>query len=412
MSKKKVLFISGSLGLGHAIRDLAIARELRKGNPDMGISWLAGPPASTWLKEAGESLHPNIGSYADDTGSAEKSAKKGFRLNLLKYLFQAMGSWKQNVKVFEQAVTSEKFDLIIADEAYEIYIALKKRKELRDRIAAPFMMIYDFVGDFAMSWNPVEKLGIYMWNGEWAKGIPFYEEKRNAALFVGELEDVPEASLGFRRPTCREVAEKMCHFTGYVLPFDPSEYMDKAMIREKLGYGQEPLVICSIGGTGVGKDLLSLCAKAFPIMKERVSDLHMVLVCGPRLSPDSLDVPKEMDIKGYVPGLYEHFAACDLAIVQAGGASTLELTALRRPFLYFPLEGHWEQQIHVCGRLDRHKAGVRMRYSETTPQTLAETAIQNMGKEVAYPPIKTNGVEQAAMLINRVLSDFRGNPSH
>lgn len=30
MPKKKVLFISGSLGLGHAIRDLAIARELRK----------------------------------------------------------------------------------------------------------------------------------------------------------------------------------------------------------------------------------------------------------------------------------------------------------------------------------------------------------------------------------------------
>jgi len=53
MPKKKVLFISGSLGLGHASRDLAIARELRRLDPEMGIAWLAAPPASSILKEAG-----------------------------------------------------------------------------------------------------------------------------------------------------------------------------------------------------------------------------------------------------------------------------------------------------------------------------------------------------------------------
>jgi len=30
MTKKKVLFISGSLGLGHIFRDLEIANELKK----------------------------------------------------------------------------------------------------------------------------------------------------------------------------------------------------------------------------------------------------------------------------------------------------------------------------------------------------------------------------------------------
>lgn len=58
-----------------------------------------------------------------------------------------------------------------------------------------------------------------------------------------------------------------------------------------------------------------------------------------------------MEVQSYVDRLYEHFAASDLAVVQAGGTTTPELTALRRPFLYFPLEEHFEQQVHVAGRL-------------------------------------------------------------
>ena len=412
MARRKALFISGSVGLGHAMRDLAIAKYIRNKNPEIEISWLAGSPGSTFLKEAGEILHQENALYANDTAIAERSANRNFHLNLVKYLFYAIRGWKQNVKIFERVTYNEAFDIIIADEAYELVAALMENSEMRDRIDASFVMIYDFVGNFAMGWNPLERLGIYLWNRKWAQAVDFFADKRNIALFVGEPEDVPDARpRGLGSQTCREVAEKMCHFTGYVLKFDPSEYLNKVMIRERLGYGEEPLIVCSIGGTSVGKDLLSLCAKAYPIMKEQIPDLHMVLVCGPRLSPESLEVPKGLDVRGYLPALYEHFAACDLSIIQAGGTSTLELTALRRPFLYFPLEGHWEQQIHVAGRLARHNAGIPMQYSQTTPEILAESAVKNMGKEVAYSSINADGAEQAAMLINQMLSDFRGNPS-
>ncbi len=56
--KKNVLFISSSIGLGHAARDLAIAKELKKRNPDIEISWLAGNPARRVIEEAGEYLLP------------------------------------------------------------------------------------------------------------------------------------------------------------------------------------------------------------------------------------------------------------------------------------------------------------------------------------------------------------------
>lgn len=400
MTEKKVLYISGSLGLGHITRDLAIADELRRQNPDVKVSWLAAHPATLLLKQAGEDLLPEAEQYVNDNIPAEDAAQEGFQLNLLSYLTRAMGEWEQNVELFKQVISREQFALVIADEAYEIAVALQNK---RVQMEARFVMIFDFIGNFSMTWSPLDKLGTYMWNREWAKIRKLYDHKKNIALFVGELEDIPDTSLGFLLPNSRDLAEEVCEFVGYVLPFDPSAYINKAEIRAKLGYGKEPLVICSIGGTSVGKDLLALCGQAYPIIKKEVPDLHMVLVCGPRLSAESLDVPQGVDIKGYVRALYEHLAACDLAIVHGGNTTTLELTALRQPFLYFPLERHFEQQVHVARRLARHQAGIKMSYSQTTPESLAEEVISNLGKEVSYAPVATDGARKAAQVISQLV---------
>ena len=39
--RPRALYISSPIGLGHARRDVAIARELRRLHPDLGIDWLA-----------------------------------------------------------------------------------------------------------------------------------------------------------------------------------------------------------------------------------------------------------------------------------------------------------------------------------------------------------------------------------
>ena len=115
MSGKRVLYISGSLGLGHITRDLAIARELRSQFPEVELSWLAAHPANMLIEESGEVLHPESKTYANDNVTAENAAEEGFQLNLLKYLAKAIGDWKQNVAAFEKAVKAENFDLIIAE---------------------------------------------------------------------------------------------------------------------------------------------------------------------------------------------------------------------------------------------------------------------------------------------------------
>lgn len=395
---KKILYVSGSLGLGHITRDLAIADELRKLNPSVEIYWVAAHPASQVIEEAGEKLHPLSSEYANDNVPAEKAAK-GNQLNLLKYLMKASREWTRNFKTICKIINSEQYDLIIGDETYEIAVGFQKKRHLK---TVPFVMIYDFIGLDAMTSNPYEKFGIHIWNRIWSKDFKSGKDPVfDLGLFIGEKEDVPDRTFGFRLPQRRDLAYSWLKFVGYILPFNAAEYADKSKIREKLGYRNEPLIVCAIGGTSVGRELLNLCAETFLRLKEQLADLHMVLVCGPRLSPGSFEVPAGVEVKGYVPSLFEHFAACDLAIVQGGATTTLELTALKRPFLYFPIEGHFEQ-AYVAERLMRHNAGIRMSYSQTSPQLLAETALATLGQDISCESIPFGGAQAAAQLINNL----------
>lgn len=399
MKKKKILFISGSIGLGHVTRDLVIARELRKQNPNIEIFWLATDPASMLIRNAGEQLLPESFVWANQNIIAENLAKDA-RFNLVMTTLKVRDEWAHNVAVFREVTKKDDYDLVIGDETYEISTALKKKPELKNAL---FVLIYDFIGVDAMTNNLVEKFGAYYWNRFWGNDYKKESLFVDLRLMVGEEEDVPDKKFGFLLPNRRDWAKEKCKFIGYIVPFNPVEYGDKTQIRKGLGYGSNPLVVCSIGGTAIGKWLLGLCGQAFPIIREKIPDLQMVLVAGPRLSPESLTVPKEVEVKGYVPDLYQHFAASDLAIIQAGGTTTIELTALKRPFLYFPLEEHCEQQLYVAGRLARHQAGKKMSYSETTPQSLAEAIIAHIGKEVNYADIPTDGAQKAAQLINQLL---------
>ena len=393
MAKQRILFISWTLGLGHITRDLAIARELRKRTPDIELSWLACSPAVEVLREAGEDVLPESPRLVNETELMEQVSEKGHRLNLLKYCIRWATGWGPNFQVFESVIKKRKFDLLVGDEAYEIVAALLQR---RLSLEKPFLAIHDFFGVDPIKNNLFEKLMGYRivrgFHGTDPAGLVRF-------LFAGELEDLPDDRFGFLLPNRRQWARKHCQFLSYIIPFSPSHYSDTSQIRAKIGYGDDPLIVCSIGGTAIGKNLLELCGRAFPLIKGEIPDLRMLLVCGPRLSPESLSVPDSVEVLGYVPALFEYFAASDLAIVQGGGTTTNELAALRKPFLFFPLEEHFEQQVHVTGKLKRLGAGIEMHYSKTTPELLAATILENIGKEVTWPRIPADGAKKAAEII-------------
>ncbi len=398
MSGKRILFISGSLGMGHITRDLAIAKAIRQSVPDVQIHWLAAHPANMVLKTEGEYLLPEPYLWQDETIAAEQ-ASTGFSMNLIKYSFNVKKAWKRHLKVFKELMANEHFDLIIGDETYEIAIDIMAKKLTFD---VPYVMIYDFIGTVSMSPNPIEKLGVYLNNRKWTRNhdcLPAFLTN----LFVGEAEDVPDKPFGRGMPGRRDWLERNCKIIGYILRFNPDDFKDKKSIRAQLGYDDGPLIVCSIGGTAIGKNMLELCGRAFPLLKEHLPGLQMVLVCGPRLDPKSLNVPAGVQVRGYVHELYKHFAACDLAIVQGGGTTTIELTALRVPFLYFPIEGQFAQELYVAERLARHRAGVKMAFSQTTPRILAETALKTMRNKVDYARIPVDGDRKAARIVRELL---------
>jgi predicted glycosyltransferase len=227
---------------------------------------------------------------------------------------------------------------------------------------------------------------------------------RDRSIFVGNPDDVVDERLGPDLPEIREWTESHFDFAGYVTGFDPAQFADRAALRAELGYApDEKLCLVSVGGSGVGESLLRRVAASFSEAKTAVPDLRMVLVAGPRIDPGSLPTADGLEVRPYVHNLYRHLAACDVAVVQGGLTTAMELTANRRPFLYFPLEHHFEQRFHVAHRLDRYGAGARMEFSESPPDAIAEAIVAQIGREVDYRPVETDGARRAAERIAELL---------
>ena len=103
--------------------------------------------------------------------------------------------------------------------------------------------------------------------------------------------------------------------------------------------------------------------------------------------------------------LYELLAAADVALVQGGLSTTMELVTAARPFLYFPLTSHCEQNSHVAWRLERY--GVpperRIPYCEATPETIAARLSAALDAPPAYRCVQPGGARRAAEVLAALL---------
>jgi predicted glycosyltransferase len=161
----------------------------------------------------------------------------------------------------------------------------------------------------------------------------------------------------------------------------------------ELGYrDDETVCLITAGGSAVGTHLLRRAAAAYPAAWERIPGLRMIVVAGPRIDPASLAVPAGVEVHGFVPRLARHLTACDVAVLQGGLTTTMELAAARRPFLYVPLGHHFEQQIHVPHRLEQYKAGRGADYATMGPEALAQALVTALTHPVDDgPPVETDG---------------------
>jgi UDP:flavonoid glycosyltransferase YjiC (YdhE family) len=228
--------------------------------------------------------------------------------------------------------------------------------------------------------------------------IARYPRIRDRAVFVGAPDDIVPDSFGPGLPDIREWTEANYTFSGdYITGFGPGVLEDRSALRDSLGYRpDERVCVVTVGGSGVGGSLLRRVIDAYPEARRLVPDLRMVVVAGPRIDPASLPEAEGLEIRAYVPELYRHLAAADLAVVQGGLTTSMELTAGGRPFLYFPLRHHFEQNFHVPHRLARYGAGRRMDYAESPPEVIAAAIAEEIGREVVYRPVDSDAAAARA----------------
>ena len=399
--RPRALYVSSPIGLGHAQRDVAIARELRRLEPDLEIDWLAQDPVTRVLEGEGERIHPASAHLANESHHIEsESAEHDL------HCFQALRRMDEilaaNFMLFHDVVRDERYDLWIGDEAWELdYYLHENPREKR----VPFAWLTDFVGFLPMEDGGAREAYVTAdYNADMVDHIAHHPEVRDMALFVGNPDDIVDERLGPQLPMIRDWTEHNFDFTGYVTGFDPADLGDRTKLRAELGYmDDERVCIVTVGGSGVGGDLLRRVIAAFPAAKERVPDLRMVVVAGPRIDPASLPSNAGLEVVPYVHNLYRHLAACDLAVVQGGLTTSMELTAQKRPFLYFPLRHHFEQNFHVRNRLERYGAGRRMDFDSASPDLIAEAIGEEIGRDVGYRDVETDGAARAARHLAELL---------
>ena len=396
--RRRALYISSPIGLGHAHRDVAIADELRKLEPDLEIDWLAQHPVTAVLETRGERIHPLSDELASESAhiTAESS---GHDLNAFQAIRRMDEILVNNFMVFQDAVEEGEYDLVVGDEAWDVDHYLHEHPELK---RTAFAWMTDFVG-----WLPMPEGGeheAYLtadYNAEMIEHVERFPRVRDRAIFVGEPDDIVPDDFGPGLPAIRGWTEQHYQFSGYITGFDPAPLLERRdELRADLGYGpDERVVIVAVGGSGVGEDLLRRVIASYPDAARRVNGLRLIAVAGPRIDPASLGAAPGVEVRAYVPNLYQHLAACDLAVVQGGLTTTMELAAARRPFLYFPLRNHFEQNRHVRQRLARYGAGRYMEYDASPPEVIAQATAEEIDRPVDYRPVESDGAARAAALI-------------
>jgi pimeloyl-ACP methyl ester carboxylesterase/predicted glycosyltransferase len=399
--RRRALFVSSPIGLGHARRDVAIAGELRRLVPGLEIDWLAQDPVTRVLEAEGERIHPASRFLANESRHIERESGEHDL-----HVFQA---WRRmdeilvaNFMVFHDLVRAESYDLWIGDEAWEVDYYLHENPELK---RAAYAWLTDFVGWLPMPDGGTREEALTAdYNSEMISHVERFPRVRDRALFIGDPDDVVPNRFGPGLPDIRPWTEAHYDFTGFIGGFDPAALPARAALRQELGYRpDEKVCIATVGGSGVGTHLLRRVVAAFAEARRLVPALRMVVVAGPRIDPAALSQEEGIEVRPYVHGLYRHLAACDVAVVQGGLATTMELTANGVPFLYFPLGHHCEQNYHVHHRLRRYGAGVRMDYATATPDAIAGAIAAAIGRAVHPRPVATDGASRAAARLAELL---------
>jgi pimeloyl-ACP methyl ester carboxylesterase/predicted glycosyltransferase len=398
---RRALYLSSPIGLGHARRDLAIARALRERRPDVAIDWLTQHPVTPLLQRAGERVHSASRLLVNESAHVESESGE-HDLHVFEALRRMDEIMVANFMVFQEVVEDGDYDLVIADESWDVDHFWHEHPELKRAALAWFT---DFVGYAPMpEGGDREAFLTADYNAEMLEHVERHPRVRDRSIFVGNAADIVPGTFGPGLPVIREWTERHFAFSGYITGRDVRDADGRAELRRAFGFGDDEIVcIATVGGSAVGAHLLRRIVESAPAIRRRVPNLRMLAVAGPRIDVASLPRVPGVEIHGYVADLDRQLAACDIALVQGGLTTCMELTEARVPFVYFPIRHHFEQNVHVRHRLERYRAGRCMTFDEASPDAIAEAVVVELARGADFAPVERDGAARAAGLLADLL---------
>jgi hypothetical protein len=233
------------------------------------------------LEAHGETVHPLSHRLASESRHIELESGEHDL-----HAFQALRRMDEvliaNFMIFQDAVEEGNYDLVIADEAWDIDHYWHEHPELKKAALAWFT---DFVGFVPMpDGGEHEAFLTGDYNAEMIEHVERHPGVRDRAIFVGEPDDIIPRSFGTDLPAMRDWVPKHFEFAGYILGEHPKGFGTRPELRTSLGYrSDERVCIVTVGGSGVGAHLIHRILRSWPIARAALPDLRMIVVAGPRI---------------------------------------------------------------------------------------------------------------------------------
>ena len=253
----------------------------------------------------------------------------------------------------------------------------------------------DFVG-----WLPMPEGGEHEaaltadHNAEMIEHVDRFRRVRDRSIFVGDPDDIVPDRVRPRPAADPRVDGASTTTSPATSPASTRGRGDRAALRAALGYAaDEPVCVVTVGGSGVGGDLLRQGRSPRSRAPARRSPgLRMLVVAGPRIDPARLPAADGLEVRGYVPDLHRHLAAADLAVVQ-GGLTTRWSWSRPAAVPLLPAAPPLRAAAHVRHRLDRYGAGRCLDHAALDPELRARAGDRRR-TPVDYAPTAMDGAER------------------
>ena len=331
--------------------------SLREQVPDLEIQWWAQPPVTAVLEAAGEIVHPASAELASESAHWE-SESAHHDLHAF-YAFRRMDEiFCANYMLFDDVVRETPYDLWVGDESWEVDHFLHENPE---RKIAPYAFLTDVIGFLPVDprRRPARGRAVRrLQRRDDRTPGPVSRTSGTARCSSAGSTSCPTRRSGPGLPRVRDWSAQWFTSVPYVVPVRPGGVPPtRPHCATELGYGTGfPLYVAAVGGTDrrarpARADGRGVRAGAPAAARCPHGDGH-------RSAPAPGRAARRRGAwrsAATCPTLFEHLACADVAVVQGGLSTTMELVAARRPFIYFPLAHHWEQQHFVAHRLDHYR---------------------------------------------------------